>query len=799
MSLGALNIALSGLRVAQQQLDVISNNVANVGTEGYTRKILPQETLVLNGDGLGVLSSPTIRKIDLNLERDFWVQVSATEFYTTKTRYLNQIQEYHGPPESELSIASNVSQLQDAFSALADAPEDIFLLQSAVDQASAVADKFNEFSALITQLRNDAQDEISATIAEANSLLEQIADLNSQILSNLNIGKTVAGLEDLRDQTVRELANMLEISFFIRGDGVMVVQTDRGEQLADESAETLVFDPSPLGAQSFFPSSAAGLTIRDPNEDPTALDLTESDLGGTLGALFDLRDETFPSFMAQLDELAHKMAQRFDQQGLRLFTDASGQVPADTDPVAYIPPGPPAFPGTAVEYVGFSAEIQVNESILNDNTLLRTGTVATDLTVQTSSNEVIRRVVEFVFGDVHYEQADGIVDLRAAGAGGVTMQEWLGVFSENRMVGITDVSQFADVNSLLAAGGDVFVPPAAPITDSFTITIEDPRVPVVGPDVNTFTVTVSLNNAALQAGANAAEQIAAEINAQVALALAGPPPVSALLAPTANIASVSTSGELILDTRGNITIDATFAGGMGEDGLDFLGLEEGTFSTTDPYFDVQVGNDPSVRITIEPGEDENDLLDKLVLDPTIPGDTGVPGLAVDDVTLLGGPGTLHLRPGDDYANPLFGGDLKLVGRPFTADGTGGSGALAGATMIQALFGAGDPVSSVAHDPFKENNLGASVDVNTSIIGSPNLIDFGQKLVNQQTNEVRLSEARGADEETFRDLLGRQLLDESGVNLDEEMSHLIIVQTAYAAAARALQAIDETFQELLNSV
>jgi flagellar hook-associated protein 1 len=51
MSLTALNAALTGLRIAQQQIGVISNNVANVGTPGYTRKILPQQAQVIEGHG----------------------------------------------------------------------------------------------------------------------------------------------------------------------------------------------------------------------------------------------------------------------------------------------------------------------------------------------------------------------------------------------------------------------------------------------------------------------------------------------------------------------------------------------------------------------------------------------------------------------------------------------------------------------------------------------------------------------------------------------------------------------------
>ena len=71
--------------------------------------------------------------------------------------------------------------------------------------------------------------------------------------------------------------------------------------------------------------------MSDPTTDP-AVDITALMPGGKLGGLLELRDEIFPKQTAQLDELAHKLAYRFDQQGLRLFTDASGNVPADTAP-----------------------------------------------------------------------------------------------------------------------------------------------------------------------------------------------------------------------------------------------------------------------------------------------------------------------------------------------------------------------------------------------------------------------------------------------------------------------------------
>jgi flagellar hook-associated protein 1 FlgK len=56
MSIDALSTAMSGLRVTQQALDVTALNVANAQTEGFTRKILPQESVVVGNRGIGVMA-----------------------------------------------------------------------------------------------------------------------------------------------------------------------------------------------------------------------------------------------------------------------------------------------------------------------------------------------------------------------------------------------------------------------------------------------------------------------------------------------------------------------------------------------------------------------------------------------------------------------------------------------------------------------------------------------------------------------------------------------------------------------
>lgn len=794
MGLNGLDTALSGLRVAQQQLNTIAGNISNVNTPGYTRKILPQETVSIEGTAVGVRSNPILRKVDLNLERDLWTQISSVTFLDVQASYMEKIQQFHGPPELELSIAAELAALRDAFSTLADSPEDTFLQRATVDQAKLLARKMNDFSTLISDMRNDTQDEISVAVNEVNSLLVTIADLNKQIRLNTAVGKTTAAMEDSRDEAIKQLATRMEVSFFVRGDNVLVVQTAEGVQLADERAETLFFEKGALGPASFYPDSATAIYVGgDPDDNPNAIDITDTGLNGKIGSLLDLRDDLLPRQQAMLDELAHKLALRFDAQGLRLFTDASGNIPADTppDPLA----GPPAL---AVEYVGFSAAIQVNQAIIADNELIRDGTVPVDLGVQTGSNEVIQRIIEFTFGDINFQQAAGTRDLRASG-GPTTLQDWLGIFSENRVTASTALSTYSDINALLAAGGEVYDPdpPGPPLNDTFNLIFEEARTGL-GP--TTVSVSLSAAQTNFPIGGpivDALDQLVAEINSQIALA--GVP------AGLAAVASRGPYGQLVIESRGNITIDNAFIGAMTEDGLDFIGLETGTFVTADPYVDVQVGNDPPIRITIEPGDDETDLVNKL--NKINAGDPGVPGLGVDLDALTG---FLTLRPGDSVTNPVFGGDLKIIGGTFAADGTGLAGGIAAGTgIVEALFGSANPITDVGYSSltanpfvsvsFRSNNLGPGANLSTGIISSTTLIDFAQKMVNRQVEESNSIAAQNRDETAFRDLLQRRLLDESAVNLDEELSNLIVIQTAFAAAARVVTAIDEQFQELLRAI
>ncbi len=797
MGISSLDSALSGLRINQAQIDVISNNVANVGTEGYTRKILPQSSQVVDGKSVGVLGETIIRNVDIRLQRDLWTQVSKTEFYDIQETYLTRVEQFHGSPDANISIASEVSKLQDSFAALANAPGDPFLLADVVDQAQDTVTKMNDLSDYYSTLMNDAQNEADVVVQRVNDLLEQIAELNSQIRFSTAIGSTVAATEDARDQAVKELTELMELSTFSRGDGVVIVQTIQGIELASDTAQELFFRPTPLSSQSSYPDNVAGIYVGDPAVNANAIEITERGIGGKLGGLIELRDDSFPKMITQIDELAHKMALRFDAQGLRLFTDRSGGIPADT------PPDTSTNPNTAVEYVGFASQIQVNRLIVDDHNLIQTGTYGG--TIQSGSNEIIRRVIEFTFGSTEFQMlansdAATSVDIQAAATGGTTLQDWLGLTAESELVSGLSLSNYASIADMLTAGGvDAFgmVPTE---TDTFIVRFDDPDIGG-GP----YDIEIDLS-AVPSTGTSAAQDLVDYMILDADWANA--------VTDFGATVTINSAGQLVMNSRSNIEIVNSPVDPISDLGFSFVGFEETLAVAEDPYFDVQVGNNPAVRITIDPLDTEVELLSKL---------NAVDGL----VAQIDADGFLTMRPGNSFTNPDFGGDINIIGGPFTTNAATLGGTAAGRATIddgvniaQALFGTyqitagvveqASPIVDFSYQSetetgsgtyvsFRSESLGAGANVETEINESRTLKDYSQKIVNEVALELSLISARHEDEDSLRGLLEQQLLNESAVNIDEELGNLIVVQTGYSASARVISAVQEIFDELMTVI
>src|ERR1700739_4442525 len=93
-----LNIAASGLQTAQTQVRVISDNVANVNTPGYSRKVVTQSELTAGGQGQGVNVTAIQRAATKFRQQTSLSATSGSGSASVISNFMSQAQQLFGDP-----------------------------------------------------------------------------------------------------------------------------------------------------------------------------------------------------------------------------------------------------------------------------------------------------------------------------------------------------------------------------------------------------------------------------------------------------------------------------------------------------------------------------------------------------------------------------------------------------------------------------------------------------------------------------------------------------------------------------
>jgi len=313
----SLNNALSGLNINRQALAVLSQNIANANTKGYSRQIITQESIYIDGQGSGVDIQSVTRKVDDYLTRSIQLQNSSYSKNSTISDYSDRIQLLLGKPGSQNSIDSSVSNMFNSLQSLASTPEDSSLRVNAVNNAKNLAGKISDLSAGLNDLRFQADQDVLSAATAINTDLVEINKLNKTISTESALGKSVADLQDKRDILVKDLSQYLDIQTYNKSSGEMSITTNSGVGLLDESVYQLSYKPagsadsfannSTLSALEVFRLDDKGNPVGSPKElvsggSPDTI--ISSISNGKLAGLVDLRDKQIPAIVNQLDNMA---------------------------------------------------------------------------------------------------------------------------------------------------------------------------------------------------------------------------------------------------------------------------------------------------------------------------------------------------------------------------------------------------------------------------------------------------------------------------------------------------------------
>ncbi|MGE0254117.1 MAG: flagellar hook-associated protein FlgK [Alphaproteobacteria bacterium] len=296
----SLQNALQAMQAAQAAVQVSSNNIANVNSDGYSRKTVTTQSLAVGGVGTGVRLSTISRVVDENLARQVREQVSRTGALELRQSYLDRTQDIFGTLDSNATIANSIGSLAAAIEQLAATPESVAGRTSVVSKASELTGQLQFLTAQLQTMRREADQQIAADIGRANSLMERIARYNAEISNARALGNSSAEIEDYRDQALTELAGIMDIQTFARNDGQVAVMTRTGRPLVDATWVALSHDGAgTVSAGMTWPQQIDGIGYG-----AAGTDITAEITGGSVAALIQVRDRDLADLQAQLDVLA---------------------------------------------------------------------------------------------------------------------------------------------------------------------------------------------------------------------------------------------------------------------------------------------------------------------------------------------------------------------------------------------------------------------------------------------------------------------------------------------------------------
>jgi len=302
-------MAARGLDAQRMGLELTGQNISNVNTPGYARRVVdfasvPGQDSRSAGGGVTVMGIRAIR--DSFLERRVQQEVPTEGRAAALAELLQVVQT--GIGASGASLDARLSEVFGSFSRLADAPASAVARADVLNATDELAQSFHDISSRLVDSQRSAEGRVRSTVEEINALGEQLAALNRSLSSAGPDGKL--SVQDQQAVIIRNLSTLVDVDVLTNPGGGLDVTIGNGRALV-------------IAGESYAVEAVAG-----PPNGLSAIEsggrvITDEISGGRLAGAIEARDVNIPDYMSRLDTIAFEVVRQvnalhrtgFDQQG----------------------------------------------------------------------------------------------------------------------------------------------------------------------------------------------------------------------------------------------------------------------------------------------------------------------------------------------------------------------------------------------------------------------------------------------------------------------------------------------------
>jgi flagellar hook-associated protein 1 FlgK len=326
---GALNIARGSLDTSQLAMEVISHNIANANTDGYSEQTLQvQANNPINTApgqiGTGVTATQVTRQYNAFLNQQVIQKTSDDSYWNAQQSTMDDVDNIFNESSGD-GINSMMSTFWNDWSNLATTPDDTSARQTLLSDSGNLISTLQEMDTNLTSLQENLDTTINSDVDDVNTLTKQIATLNSEITSVEVKGQTNANdLRDERDLDLQNLAKYLNISYYEDPNtGAENVYILGGTPLVEGN------DSNTLTTQT--DSTTGFLNVLWNGSSGNSIDITNKLTGGDIAGSANVRDTQISSYLDSLNTFTKELiwqvnALHSEGTGLQSVSQMTGTV-----------------------------------------------------------------------------------------------------------------------------------------------------------------------------------------------------------------------------------------------------------------------------------------------------------------------------------------------------------------------------------------------------------------------------------------------------------------------------------------
>lgn len=342
-----LDVARSSLSVVSDRAAVVSRNVAHAGDPGSSRKVVRLSTDAGHAPRLTGIA----RIVSEALRGNVVAATSDAARQEVIVAALDELDAAGRDADGGDLAAARLTALRSALQTYASSPADASIASRVLNAAKDVAGTLRGLALNVSDVRQRADADIVDAVAELNSGLAKLEQLDVAIVSGTRSGLDVTDQLDERDRIIGAIAGQIGLSVHRRPDNGISLYSDSGIALYDGVARHVSVQSGPL-----LPGQPGGALTIDGIQ-ATGTGSVMKIASGRLAGLFELRDTISVTYGAQLDEIARGAIVLFaesDQSATPTLPDAAGLFRAA---------GSSLVPTGTALVAGLAASIEVNPSV----------------------------------------------------------------------------------------------------------------------------------------------------------------------------------------------------------------------------------------------------------------------------------------------------------------------------------------------------------------------------------------------------------------------------------------------------